>query len=73
MGDARERIAKDSLNLSTNSTSIQIISFSKEIMRRFLEILERGIFLKYILIALLSSSFAWEKTELFIFLYSLAI
>ena len=73
MGDARERIAKDSLNLSTNSTLIQIISFSKEIMRRFLEILERGIFLKYILIALLSFSFAWEKTELFIFLYSLAI
>ena len=69
----RERIAKDSLNLSTNSISIEIISFSKEIMRRFLEILERGIFLKYILIALLSSSFAWEKTELFIFLYSLAI
>ena len=43
MGDARERIAKDSLNLSTNSISIEIISFSKEIMRRFLEILERGI------------------------------
>ena len=41
-GGVRGRITKDSLNLS-NSISIEIISFSKEIMRRFLEILERGI------------------------------